>query len=351
MSGISEVFSLLRASAFDALISAVERIGSTAPEVAKPSDEQWVLPPYPGEMGHEIRAFIGCVEPYLRAGWKILAKRPALYPPGTAIFDESYFANERRLFQEYDVMRWSHLVLLDSKNPVTHVQFRRKWRRLFAPYLLSPTRPLTAWDAILFSTRSVYNPVIDFVSIVPASYLPTDYIATPVSREGHIGLQMRQMKTAHVRNSDVKFMLGAAQELAGKMNLPLLIYGHPEGSHLPPEYACTAEIPGTDLLSTELHLLRSCKVMLAPDSGWTDLMGWLKIPTLVEKELLPDTFYRWERYGSRIRIIQKNKPIYEQARELLDAPLRAGPSAPSSRVASETTLAVAKAAWVTRGAR
>ena len=50
-----------------------------------------ILPGFIGEMGLEVKGFLAQVEPWLRAGWKIPARRVALYPDGTAFSDTEYF--------------------------------------------------------------------------------------------------------------------------------------------------------------------------------------------------------------------------------------------------------------------
>src|SRR5271154_7331353 len=60
-----------------------------------------LLPSYNGEMGLEIINFLARVEPYLRNGWRILARRPALYPPGTAFHDPAYFEKLDQLIAKY----------------------------------------------------------------------------------------------------------------------------------------------------------------------------------------------------------------------------------------------------------
>ncbi len=64
-----------------------------------------ILPPYPGEMGIEIRYFLGRVEPWLHAGWKILSRRPELYPAGTAIRDDALTEAENALFARFGAVR------------------------------------------------------------------------------------------------------------------------------------------------------------------------------------------------------------------------------------------------------
>ncbi|MEF3192078.1 MAG: hypothetical protein K6347_05985, partial [Campylobacterales bacterium] len=48
--------------------------------IQEKNSEEWLLPPFLGEMGVEIEFFLASVEPYLRSGWKIPARRPQLYP-------------------------------------------------------------------------------------------------------------------------------------------------------------------------------------------------------------------------------------------------------------------------------
>src|ERR1017187_3604442 len=99
MARLTERLSAARAAIFDGALFAAERLVRQVPPEAVSAPSEWVLPPYPGEMGHEIRGFLGRVEPYLRRGWKILARRPAFSPPGAAICDEAFFPREARLFR------------------------------------------------------------------------------------------------------------------------------------------------------------------------------------------------------------------------------------------------------------
>src|SRR5512139_2914730 len=71
-------------------------VAPDALEIAVPrhrdADEYAILPPYLGEFGFEVRVFLGAVEPWLHNGWSIPARRPELYPPGTAFADPEFFA-------------------------------------------------------------------------------------------------------------------------------------------------------------------------------------------------------------------------------------------------------------------
>ena len=93
-----------------------------------PACEDFVLPPYPGELGIEIRYFLARVEPWLRAGWKILARRPELYPEGSAVLDDSLTAAENRLFSLYGAVRL-------ATGP-------KKWPRVGGPRKNWPTEKL-----------------------------------------------------------------------------------------------------------------------------------------------------------------------------------------------------------------
>ena len=64
-----------------------------------------VLPAFPGEFGVEIRYFLGRVEPWLNAGWRILARRPELYPAGAVIAADDLWPLEAELFRAYGAPR------------------------------------------------------------------------------------------------------------------------------------------------------------------------------------------------------------------------------------------------------
>ena len=98
-----------------------------------------LLPAYPGEMGIEIRYFLGRVEPWLRAGWQVLARRPELYPAGAALDDAALFAAEDALFRRYDADRLAvgpHVRQPERGrlNRVRGVVAREKARRLRAEW-------------------------------------------------------------------------------------------------------------------------------------------------------------------------------------------------------------------------
>ena len=63
-----------------------------------------MLPPYLGEMGYEVKYHLARVEPWLRNGWKILARRPEFYPPGTVVESPEFF-------EACDVILGEHLIV------------------------------------------------------------------------------------------------------------------------------------------------------------------------------------------------------------------------------------------------
>lgn len=316
-----------------------------------------ILPPFLGEMGFEIRHFLGSVENWLNKGWKILAKRPNFYPPGTAICDEAFFKELKEItkkYAPYGVISLGFGLYIPPQNPVKmggHLDsdlapihtltadtqaltiaknLERELRALFAPFLLgNKERPLTIWDQKLLSCTNSVNINNEWTSFdryvrysIPASYKPYHF-ENPTYQVGeHIGVQLRnivQQKYEPVqRNSDVKQALQYCQELSEYYNLPIIVYGHPNGTYQPDGYEKTSDnIPVSKLLEKELGYLRSCKLMLAPNSGWCDLMAWLQVPTLIENNVTFDYFALLEDFSPTIGLINTSLPITKQADNLL----------------------------------
>ena len=58
--------------------------------------------------------------------------------------------------------------------------------------------------------------------------------------------------------------------------------------------------------------------MLAPNSGWADLMCWLRIPVLIERTEPLTIFDMMASFGAQMLIRQPEVPVQEQADELLN---------------------------------
>lgn len=316
-----------------------------------------ILPPFLGEMGFEIRHFLGSVENWLKRGWKILAKRPDLYPSGTAIYDESFFTALKHILNKYipygvislgfgyyippqnQIRMGGHLdsdlapmhtLTADIEALTIAKNLEKELRSLFAPFLLeNKERPLTVWDQKLLSCTNSVNTTNEWTSFdryvrysIPTSYKPY-YFENPAHTVGkHIGVQLRnivQKKYEPVqRNSDVEQSLSYCEELSKYYKLPIIIYGHPNGTYQPDGYEKTSDnIPVNKLLEKELSYLRSCKLMLAPNSGWCDLMAWLQVPTLIENNVTFDYFSLLEDFSPVIGLIDPSLPITQQADSLL----------------------------------
>ncbi len=319
--------------------------------------DQKILPPFLGEMGFEIRHFLGSVENWLKKGWKILAKRPDFYPPGTAIHDESFFKALKKIISKYapygvislgfgyyippqktikaeghldSNLAPIHALAADTQTLTIAKNLEIELRSLFAPFLLeNKDRPLTIWDQKLLSCTNSVNATNEWTSFdryirysIPTSYKPHPFENPTYTVGEHIGVQLRnviQQKYEPVqRNSDVAQALKYCQELSKYYNLPIIVYGHPNGTYQPEDYEKTSDdIPVNKLLEKELGYLRNCKIMLAPNSGWCDLMAWLQVPTLIENNVTFDYFSLLEDFSPVIGLINPNEPITQQAARLL----------------------------------
>jgi len=307
-----------------------------------------VLPPFGGEMGTEVRSFLGRVEPWLRSGWKILARRPEFYPPGTAICDREYFRRESEILKRYGCVRFCYgylfteksknklqippsatlevelaaiaqklqLAIPDIRDIIVSAMFEKEIRQLFSGYLLHPERPPTVWDEILLSATPFFNytTFADVTNIVLPSYQPQDFVEPSFTFAPHIGVQLRaRMEVDRHRNSDPQKILALAEKVAHYYQLPILLYGHPDGTFLPEAYRHTADEGTEGLLKRELGYLRQCQLMFAPDSGWSEVMAWLQVPTLIEKMTNSHTFHWLSPFKPRMNVLRPEEDVVQQA--------------------------------------
>ena len=274
-----------------------------------------IIPPFLGEMGCEIHFFLGAVEPWLRSGWKILARRPEFYPEGTAVHDANLFAKIDALLKEFSaIASLNQPIISFNPHPVSNAsvdfdfndgfsasltdpenlnalarrrQFEKSLKKIVGEYILHKKRPSNFWDDYLTNLGSCYGDL--FMSVIQKpvlpSYLPPFYEKGPDICGEHIGVQLRNYSD-HSRNSDVPRVLALAQKASAILGKPVLIYGHPKGTIQPEGYLSTTAISsehGMPLLEFELRALRTCTLMFSPLSGWADLMAWLRVPSLIEK--------------------------------------------------------------------
>ena len=298
-------------------------------------DEGLLLPAYPGEIGIEIRYFLGRVEPWLDAGWRVLARRPEFYPTGTAVFDAAFFALEDGLFEAYGAGRSAvgpHLPHpQDGRFTFARRRLARRkalrlqaeWRELISRRTyLAERRLFTRWHEDLTRVSTEFFSPTPWVwsDVVPPSYLPPAYTdAQSANRyEDHVGVQLRSLITSREpRNSSVDEVLRDAADISQHLSLPLLVYGHPQGTFLPDGLVNTSSLGAGQLLERELGYLRSCKVMLAPNSGWADLMCWLRVPTILENRGDTGVFRPMAPFAPRLVVRSRDETARSQAEALL----------------------------------
>jgi len=347
-------------SEIERLMGQVVRCGlrpnTTNPFAGRFSDRQVkILPSFNGEMGYEIIFFLSRIEPYLRNGWRILARRPALYPPGTAFYDAAYFAELDRLAETYNVIptpaglrqrmqragQYLDATILQGNLEKIEVkvrydspqvliqesQFELQLRDLFYSYCDLDKRGVLDIDTMLLSCQPTR--LHDYTTVtrpvLRPSYQPQAFLAPTEPQRPHIGVQLRAMTGIRKqpegkpgRDSDAAFVLPLAARAAAHLGLPIVVYGRPDGNLLPDGYERTYEL-GIDLLDKELRLLPACRLMFAPDSGWADLMAWLQVPTLLEGSLTPGHFDELIDFSPRIALIDRSLAIEGQIDALLAA--------------------------------
>ena len=316
-----------------------------------------VLPPYLGEMGFEIRYHLARVEPWLRHGWKIVTRRPAFYPEGTTIDAPEFFAEADKVLAGFGVVgshgamhvppmeagdigieHWfDHktgriTVSLSEIRKVTAQSMAEiAMRKLFLEWFHSDTRKLIDFDRdqLSFLGSAIGNYEYRCAVAVPPSFLPPGFVHPSEPVAPHVGVQLRNViNVVHqIRNSDAAWMLGKAKEIAAHLGLDLLVYGHPDGCIIPEGYRTSWDAARPDgHMARELGYLKSCRLMLAPNSGWADLMAWLKIPTLLEGCEGPGTFEPLrDCFRPKLAVLDREQPAGPQADALLAA---AGPVLP-----------------------
>lgn len=270
-----------------------------------------VLPPFLGEMGLEIRGFLGMVEPWLRAGWKIPAKRPCFYPTQAAFADPEYFARIDLIKRDYGLSEMvgrlaapytpNQSLDINVSNSRTQAAFsiktagvrelencgraERELRRAFLQRYGHAAQVTSFWD---FQSLSLYG--MDDALLhtsrwaIPPSYRPNAFGTPPTEAYPHVGLQVRAVPGNPERDSDPLRMRRLAESVAALLGVPVLVYGNGRGTRRVEGHVHIADLwdETRDTLQQELGWLATCRLMVSPDSGWTDLMAWLRIPTLLE---------------------------------------------------------------------
>lgn len=303
-----------------------------------------VLPPYLGEMGYEVKYHLARVEPWLRNGWKILARRPEFYPPGTVVESPEFFAACDEILDEHVIFGAGGgifapppdlapldiiptltddgievLLRLGDLNKITREAVSEiRLRRLFLDWLDYDGRPLTDYDRNIFafSETCIAETEIRRSEGLRPSYLPAAF-ETPVEPIGpHVGFQVRAVKHLSLkRNSDPDWMAQTATAIGAHLGLPVIAYGRPDGCIIPPGVETTWREAdgGRGHLERELGYLKSCRIMLAPDSGWADLMAWVGVPVLLEMLRFPMAFEDLrDSFDPRIALVDREQPLEPQ---------------------------------------
>ena len=313
--------------------------------------EDRVLPPYFGEMGFEIRYHLAQIEPWLRHGWKTVTRKPAFYPEGTAIAAPEFFAAADKILKAYGVIG-SHgglhippleagkigidrkfdgsvgsitVKLSDIRKVTTQSLVEIELRKLFLEWFHASDRQIVDYDRfqLSFMSSSVGNHEYRCGVAVPPSYLPPSFVTPIEPMAPHVGVQLRNVVNGitQVRNSDQEWMLNTASEIATHLGVDLLVYGHTDGCIIPQGYRTTWDATRPEKhLERELGYLKSCRLMLAPNSGWADLMAWLQIPTLLENCKVPGTFEPLrDCFKPKMDMVDRDMPIGPQVDALLAA--------------------------------
>lgn len=298
-----------------------------------------ILHPFLGEMGLEVRGFLGQIEPWLRSGWLIPAKRPALHPEGTAFDDPEYFARLNEIKAEYGLSEMVGRVDRKATMPLSlahgriddryHLNLSAELDRDLVP-VLSARRDLrrafldryghdrlipTPWHTRLSSQSHADDELYMAArwATVP-SYRPHLFVNPPFEFQAHIGVQLRNVPGNPGRNSDPVRMGRLADAVAAILGLPVLVYGKATDDTLPGRSRTLDLLESHPIpqLNAELVMLSRCALMISPDSGWADLMGWLRVPTLLERLQYPWGFEALRPFRPRLLLAEEGPGLADQ---------------------------------------
>ncbi|MDB5430670.1 MAG: hypothetical protein JWP35_1786 [Caulobacter sp.] len=314
-----------------------------------------VLPPYLGEMGFEVKFHLARMEPWFANGWKILARRPEFYPPGVGIAAPEFFGAVDAIMSALRVVAVGGgiyvlpntvsdhniqpgidgdliqvtLQLSNMERTLREAQAEIHLRRLFLDWLDYDGRPITDYDrnVLAFSETSQAESDLRLAESLRPSYRPTAFETPPEPMAPHVGFQVRAVPVMDkARNSDPDWMATTAQAIGAHLGLPVVAYGRPDGCVIPQGVRTTwregdGAAPagdGASHLARELGSLKTCRLMLSPDSGWADLMAWLGVPVMLEMLRNPTTFESLrDTFAPRIALLDRGAPLGPQVDALL----------------------------------
>ncbi|MEM7197989.1 MAG: hypothetical protein AAF352_06440 [Pseudomonadota bacterium] len=279
-----------------------------------------ILPPFLGEMGIEVRGFLGLAEPWLRNGWKIPALRPEFYPPGQAFRDDMFFAQIETLRASgrmvpsmfsfikphrtvnYDDMALNDFGVAWQPAPVNfhglsdEIIMESYIQGIAHARYPAITQNVTPLHDMLSRFSLHYGEAWPAYRCVRPSYLPEAF-SNPQgdAYPDHIGIQLRNFPEKE-STLDAHACVKIATELSKAWGLPVLVYGEPKRTLRIKNRPNTWHLCGdTPLLTYEMGCLRTCKMMLSPSSGWVDVMCWLQVPTIIFD--VPTSFFTRDSVG------------------------------------------------------
>jgi hypothetical protein len=284
-----------------------------------------ILPPFLGELGYEVRHFIAIVEPYLRSGFKLISKRPELYPDGTTLFTPDLYQEISKLKKKYNGQEVHSSICVEFSNPNCLSQetlnnknneFENELRKLLIPYIDRPGRTVTSLDIQLTSAWKGLNEFFfsSYHGLKP-SYKPKNFIEGNINCPSHLGVQFRKIiGKDENRNSNIDELYPLLLQLADQVNLPLFVYGEASGCDFPDNCNKVSAFHHASVsgLGGDLSCLKNCVLMFSPDSGWTDLMGWLQIPTIVTELYTNHTYMSLIPFKPIIDVLNKEEQLITQ---------------------------------------
>lgn len=310
-----------------------DRTSNIFTDQGRVKETEFIIGPYLGQMGFEISFILAAIWPWLNNGWKIIARRPELYPQGTTIHDDDLLrkideiAEGVRLYphqgqlksdQKFNVN--AELITKNEADAIVYelnidglepslvipiVMAEKHIRRLVGERVLQAKRPQIFWDDYFYRVIGTHPDedyfYYDHQSMLAPLHKPPLFTNGVQACGPHIGLWMNE----YDREGE-----SLAQQAATFFDLPIIHY---QGRQIQDE----AMRQSQSLLARQLCSLPSCALMIFPAGDGLELMAWLQIPTIVTKQQGFPNLNRLAIFKPNLACFEPSQAMEDQIKRLM----------------------------------
>lgn len=297
------------------------------------NQQKFLIGPYLGEIGFEIGFLLAALSPWFRAGWKIIARRPELYPEDTAFHESEIFAMIDDLLSQSHILPYQGQLRMNNDlyqqtkmgiglnnklsrystkiedvhyEEVTKLsQIEINLRKIIGERVLHDKRPQIFWDDYFYRITGKEEGhdffYYDHQTMLAPFHKPPLFEKTRRMQEQHIGFWGTEPSP---ESSQI------IKDMTQKLELKVIYY-------LAEETKILARQQSLSLLAWQLMNLKNCALMLVPNGDGLELMAWLQIPTIVQKEDSYPNILRLQSFQPTMCIYDNQLNIDQQFQRML----------------------------------